>query len=79
MIENLSDQPLYVTIFDLGPSWQIINMISGDGGDDYEVVPAKRGAKGSVKISWEMIVPDSFRKRGLNHCEDVIKVFVTNH
>jgi hypothetical protein len=80
-VQNLSDKPLYVAIFDLGPSWQIASLICEDGGGDYIVVPPKNdmiGNTGKTKIEWAMIVPDSFWKQGQNHCEDVMKVFVTN-
>jgi hypothetical protein len=79
-VQNFGDKPLYVAIFDLGPSWQIASLTCEDGGGEYMVVPSKndRGDAGKIEVEWEMIVPDSFRKRGQEQCEDVIKVFVTS-
>ena len=35
IIENSSDKPLYMAIFNLSPFWRIVNLVSVSGGDNY--------------------------------------------
>ena len=80
-IQNLSDKPLYVALFNLGPSWQVASLICENGGGDYRVVPPKddtRRHSGTTEIRWAMVVPESFIKQGHCQCEDVMKVFITS-
>jgi hypothetical protein len=78
-VKNLSDKPLYLAIFDLGPSWQIDNLLCQLGGCGFEVVPPKNERySGKKEIKWTMVVPESFRSQGQYECEDIIKVFVTS-
>lgn len=84
---NLSDIPLYLAIFDLGPLWQIDSLLCSSGGGDFKVVPPKHDGKGDsgkaehsgkTEIRWSMNVPESFRNLDQCQCEDVLKVFVTS-
>jgi hypothetical protein len=80
-VQNFSGKPLYVALFNLGPSWQIASLTCEDGGGDYRVVPPKddtRSHSGKTEIRWAMVVPESFRKQGHYQCEDVMKVFITS-
>lgn len=76
---NLSDRPLYLTVFNCTPSWQIINLVSSAGGGDFLVLqPKKEGNKSKQEIRLRMEVPDFLQDRGVTECEDTIKVFITS-
>lgn len=78
-IENFSDRPLYLAIFDCAPSWQIYNLVSVDGGGDFLVLqPKKEGNNGKQLIQLQMEIPKFLLDRGLTECEDIIKVFITS-
>lgn len=78
-VENLGDKPLYMTVFDMGPSWQIDNLLSQSGSGDYKVIlPKSATCNGVETIQLHMCIPESFKSRGQRECEDIIKVFVTN-
>ena len=78
-IENFSDRPLCLAVFDCAPSWQILNLVSVDGGGDFLVLPPKKeGNNGKQKIQLRMEVPKFLLDRGLTECEDIIKIFVTS-
>lgn len=70
-VENASDKPLYVTLFDLRPSGQITNLMSESGIEFIVVEP-----KDAQSLSIEMKVPEFLRHRGDNACEDIMKFFV---
>jgi hypothetical protein len=73
-VRNTNDKPLYLYIYDLGPSWQIDSLICDNGGGDYKVMHPKK----EEIMMLQMTVPDCLRDRGQCECEDVIKVFVTS-
>ena len=73
-IENLSRKPLYLVVFDLGPLWQIENLLSQKGGAGFKVVEQKS----EEKVKWYMTVPEQFVDRGQYQCDDILKVFVTS-
>jgi len=76
-IENSSDKPLYMTIFNLSSSWSIVNLVSVSGGDDYLVVPSKRGENNGKKVAKILMeVPDFLKGHGKAQCEDILKVFI---
>jgi Caspase domain len=77
-IENTSDRPLYLAIFNFNPSWEIVNLVSNSGGDDYVVIPPKGEAHDKWPIEMRMEVPESLRSIGKVQCEDIVKVFVTS-
>jgi hypothetical protein len=80
-IQNTNDKPLYLHIYNLGPSWQINGLIPNDGGGDYKVVLPKNnmnGHTGEKKITLQMTVPEPFRDRGEHVCEDIVKFFITS-
>ncbi|RYP16784.1 hypothetical protein DL767_010131 [Monosporascus sp. MG133] len=78
-VENSSDRPLYIAIFNFTPSWQVVNLVSQAGEGDFMVVPPKEdGNNGRQEIRLRMEVPQSLQSRGKNQCEDIVKVFITS-
>ncbi|RYP69872.1 hypothetical protein DL771_005815 [Monosporascus sp. 5C6A] len=86
VIENRGEANLYVAMLNLGPSWQIVDLFSDAYMSGFIVIPPKststwEGAanKSQEEVRLRMEVPETLRGvGGLNRCEDVIKVFVTN-
>ncbi|KAL9042649.1 MAG: hypothetical protein Q9214_003714 [Letrouitia sp. 1 TL-2023] len=77
---NLSHRPLYLTIYDLTPAWQIQGIFSSGGGPDYWVIQPEDKAKnytGQKNIPMRMVIPEEIKQRGLTECDDVMKLFVT--
>lgn len=77
-IENTHDKPLYVALFNFSPLWEIINILSRSGGDDYLVIPPKDKINGKKEIKLQMKIPEFLRNQGQDECEDIVKVFVTS-
>ena len=80
-VENFSKQPLYLALFDLGPSWQIDDLVCGSGEGDSLVLPPKNEeAKhtGKKEIGIQMTIPESLRDQDHCGCEDIFKIFITN-
>ena len=71
-IKNVCDKTIYLTVFDLYPSWDIQNLTSPSDGSFLVVEP---GDEESVSIN--MSVPEAFRNGSRGACQDVIKVFIT--
>jgi hypothetical protein len=81
VVQNAGDKPLYLHIYNLGPSWQINGLICDDGGGDYKVVLPKddmKGHTGKEEMTLQMTVPETFRDRGQYQCEDIVKIFITS-
>ncbi|KAI1086078.1 caspase domain-containing protein [Rostrohypoxylon terebratum] len=77
--ENFGDKPLYLAVFNFTPSWKIVNLVSGSGGGDFMVVqPRDEEKNGKETIQLQMEVPMPLQDRGEMHCEDIVKVFITN-
>ncbi|KAJ0130256.1 putative 4-hydroxy-2-oxoglutarate aldolase [Fusarium oxysporum f. sp. albedinis] len=70
-LENHSDSPLYIAIFNFTPSWKILLSTAGDNA--FRVMQPR----GMEELRMEMKVPEWLQRLGGRHCEDVIKVFVT--
>jgi hypothetical protein len=61
-IENLGSDTIYLSVFDLGPSWQIDNLLSQLGGGGFKVVPLKgEVCTGCEEVKWAICVPDSLK------------------
>ncbi|KAL9124340.1 MAG: hypothetical protein Q9217_006323 [Psora testacea] len=73
LVENLSDEALYLTIFDLRPSYQIKNLVSDSDGGFFVVQPREK-----FESSLEMEVPEYLRGRGRSDCTETIKFFITS-
>ena len=71
-VENLSDKPLYLTLFNLGQSGQIKNLMS-EAAIDFLVVEPKGEQTGSMTME----VPETLISQGHRHCEDIMKFFIT--
>lgn len=80
-VQNLGKQPLYMALFNLGPSWQVNDLVSGSGGGDSIVVPPRNDKTkhtGKREMSLQMTISESLRNQGQYECEDIFKVFITN-
>ncbi|KAH0558764.1 hypothetical protein GP486_004595 [Trichoglossum hirsutum] len=73
-------KPIYLHIYNLGPSWQIDNLFDASGGGLCVVLSANDDVKheGEDQFELEMSVPQSFIDRGDDQCEDILKVFITS-
>jgi hypothetical protein len=81
IVRKTGDDPLYVHIYNLGPSWQIDGLIDNDGGGDYTIILPKTKLdflSGYEEFEIEMTVPQFLVDKGQNHCEDILKVFLTS-
>lgn len=77
------DGTLFITIFDLTPEWEIASLLTQLGGPGFLPVPAMENLgggqySGKDQIKWLMTFPDALKRRGVSHCDDVLKVFVTS-
>lgn len=76
-VENRGTNDLYLHVFDLGPSWQIENILRGS----FETLPPvdqSRGFSGRFSKKLRTEVPNEIRDRGFRTCDDVLKVLVTS-
>jgi hypothetical protein len=76
-VENKGNEVLYVCVYNLGPCWQIQNILRGS----YEVVPPRddsEGFTGVFRKKVKTVVPPEISNRSLKDCKDIIKVFVTS-
>jgi hypothetical protein len=75
-VQNLGDTALYIAVFNFTDSWRVFNMISECGDGDFMVVPPED--EEGVDIDLIMKVPQFLLDFGHNHCEDIIKIFITS-
>lgn len=76
-VENTGEKTLYVSIYDMGPCWQVDSILY----QTYEVTPQRDGSNhfsGVFSKKLRTMVPTKMRKEGYCQCKDVIKVFVTS-
>ena len=74
---NTGDRPLYLHIYDMGPCWEVVNVLK----DAFEVIPpgnTDEGYTGICKKRLRMTIPQSLRDAGRRECEDILKVFITS-
>jgi hypothetical protein len=83
-VTNHGRVPLYLTVFDMGPQWQISNLFAKKG-EDFKVLAPYRALDetyhehtGKVDIPLHTSIPTDLVEMGQHHCDDVIKVFVTS-
>lgn len=77
IVENKGEEVLYLYFYNLGPHWQIENILRGS----YEVLPPKdncRGFTGVFKKRLKTRIPREMEENVHHHCNDFIKVFVTS-
>jgi len=78
-VENLSDKPLYMAIFNFTPSWQIVNLVSYSGGGDFLIIQPKDKENHNKQVmQLKMNVPKFLQSQGEKQCEDIVKVFITS-
>ncbi|KAI2780303.1 caspase domain-containing protein [Daldinia loculata] len=73
VIENRSQAPLYLAIFDFTPSWKIENILSAAGDGGFLVI---EGGK-TEELPIGMEIPKFLLGQGKKRCEEVLKVFLT--
>ncbi|KAF3064948.1 Metacaspase-1 [Daldinia childiae] len=73
VIENRSQAPLYLAIFDFTPSWKIENILSAAGDGGFLVID---GGK-TKDLPIDMEIPGFLLSQGRKSCEEVLKVFLT--
>ncbi|MCJ1269028.1 hypothetical protein MMC22_008916 [Lobaria immixta] len=76
-VGNKRNNALYVSIYDMGPCWQVQNIFHGS----YAVVPTRdneEGFTGVYRKKLKTMVPQEMREKGHRQCQDIIKVFVTS-
>jgi hypothetical protein len=72
---NTGDEPLYVSIFDLSPSWEVIAMAA----TGFKTIPSKsEGKDGTATITMKMEVPGYFKGITNQQCDDHIKFIISN-
>lgn len=78
VFQNTSERPLFFSLYDLNPLWQIKGVSQAGGGADSFVVQPKNDAEGHTgtkPVSLRVGIPDELK--GCDHCLDVLKLFVT--
>lgn len=77
VIKNQGVRDIYVSIYDLGPQWQVQNINRAT----YTVVTPKNQEclGGMFRKKLKMTIPDGMKKEGYHSCEDIIKVLVSSH
>ncbi|MCJ1328908.1 hypothetical protein MMC10_005585 [Thelotrema lepadinum] len=71
-IKNLCDKAIYLTVFDLYPSWHIKNLLGPSDGEFLVVEPNDQ-----EEVTIEMKAAEVLSNGGRCDCQDVIKVFIT--
>jgi hypothetical protein len=75
-VQNKGDQTIYIHIYDMGPRWNIQNIVS----HEYHVLPPRKpleGYPGTLRTKFRMKLPPELEEAGHEVCEDVFKVFIT--
>ncbi|KAF5644907.1 hypothetical protein F52700_2388 [Fusarium sp. NRRL 52700] len=73
-LTNNGKTPLYLTIFNLRPSWEVQNMLTeADGGEFFVINPGL-----FEELSTVMEVSEFLRKSGESISNDIIKLFITS-
>ena len=70
IVTNNRDKPVFVFVYDLGPSWQVEQMF---GGPYYLAYP-----ESSKKQTFKVTVPKSVKDQGYETCVDTLKVIAAN-
>jgi hypothetical protein len=71
--ENLSDQTLYYTVFDLTPRWAVEQLIPWQTEDSLSVDPRTKSNLTEI----EMEIPEALRKDDFVEIQEIFKVIVT--
>jgi hypothetical protein len=73
-VENTSDKPLYMALFNFTPLWGILNLVSANGGGEYWILSQKE----KLEVPLQMTVPEYLQSLGETRCEDIVKIFITS-
>lgn len=77
LITNHGEQPLFANIFLLGGDWEITNMLEAQN----TLLPPVHQVTGEdnqgIELKFIMEIPEQSAARGINSCENILKVFVT--
>lgn len=76
-VSNTGPSDIYVSLYNLGSSWEVDNISRGSG---ELVLPEARDPRkrGRFSRNLKMVVSEGMKRRGFTQCDDVIKVFVTS-
>ncbi|KAK5693658.1 hypothetical protein LTR97_010227 [Elasticomyces elasticus] len=77
VVHNKGQKTIYLHIYDMGPNWQIENVLHSS----CEALPPadpKEGFSGIASWNVEMEVPSELQNRGQQECDDIFKVFITS-
>jgi Caspase domain len=78
-IVNTGDKVLYVHPYDMGPHWEIENLLKAT----YEAVPPmhymNRNFKGEFMKKIKTSITDDLKGQGQQYSEDIFKIFITSH
>jgi hypothetical protein len=75
-VRNKGSKTLYLYVYDLGPRWQVQNILRGT----YEAIPAQDPAgsfSSMTRKKLKMIIPSEMIEKGHKQCEDIVKIFLT--
>ncbi|PMD62222.1 uncharacterized protein K444DRAFT_641659 [Hyaloscypha bicolor E] len=79
VLENLTDHPLYLTLFILTEFWEVHNLVSERGEDICLLVLPRVGREtGKLELPLAMSVPEELQRRSQKQTEDVVKIFITS-
>lgn len=77
IVQNHGKCDLYLSAYDLGPSWQVENV----GRETYTLISPRGDNKytnGTYKKRLETKIPNDIREKH-HFCDDIVKVFLTSH
>ncbi|KAI0595952.1 caspase domain-containing protein [Biscogniauxia sp. FL1348] len=78
-VKNFGANPLYLNILDMGPLWQVDDVLSEEGGAEFKVVkPQVSNNPGTQDVALEMSIPKELHDQGVQECEDTLKIFITS-
>ncbi|KAE9363031.1 hypothetical protein N431DRAFT_489969 [Stipitochalara longipes BDJ] len=77
---NTSYMPLYLSIYNLTPLWQVKGLLQTGGAGYYRIVEPKKSAaeeSGKKTLTIGMEIPHFLANKGIRETVDVLKIFVT--
>lgn len=78
MVENLSQNPLYYTLFNVSPMGRVTH-IRADRNGFFTVAPRKKESPVGMQVVVHMGVPEELRSQGQYHCDHILQVIITEH
>jgi len=76
IVENNGAEDLYISVYNLGPCWQVENAYRGTN------IVVRRQSIGQqntpTRKKFHMMIPERMRAKGYHSCRDIIKVFATS-